>query len=483
MNARIPPPPYPIHVLPCSIRDAVLEMQQNLQAPDALIAGSFLTAMSIATQGDVDVRLPTGQVRPVSLDILIIADSGERKTATDKLVCSRIYDHDEKMEGQHKADMATHRADSRIWSLIKASIERRISEAVNDPVEMEYLRQDLVEHLEREPHVPKRNRIVHQNITEAPLLKALHGDGNSIAILSDEGEIVLKGGAMDSLGTLNKAWDGAKSLSIDRVKYQYEVLNPRLTVSLMAQERAFVDFMDKRGSRARGVGHLARYLVAWPTSTQGFRYMTLAEHAWSHLKGFHDRVTELLDATHARRAAGDYSRKELGFTQEAKERWVQVQNSIEPRLRETADLSSVRDFASKSMEQASRVAAILHHFSGQEGSLISMETLNRALDIVGWHFDQFIAIFGDRADEPEHVRDTRVLVMYLWRRYWQQGFTAAVRTDVRRSGPVRNQQRFEAALMQLQMQDSVRVFHQDAARGKGRLWIYLNPAVFGPMTM
>ena len=94
MNNTLLPSPYPVNALHAGIRDAVLEVQANLQAPDALIAGSFLTAMSSACQSDVEVELPTGQVRPVCLNILTIADSGERKTTTDSVVCAPIYDHD-----------------------------------------------------------------------------------------------------------------------------------------------------------------------------------------------------------------------------------------------------------------------------------------------------------------------------------------------------------------------------------------------------
>ncbi|WP_256857177.1 DUF3987 domain-containing protein [Burkholderia cenocepacia] len=68
---------------------------EKIKAPDALIATSFLATMSIACQGLVDVKLPFGAVVPVSLNILIKAESGERKTATDKIVGEPIYAHDE----------------------------------------------------------------------------------------------------------------------------------------------------------------------------------------------------------------------------------------------------------------------------------------------------------------------------------------------------------------------------------------------------
>lgn len=478
MNDFSPPRAYPISALYSVIRDAVLEVQRNLQAPDALIAGSFLTAMSVACQGDADVVLPTGQVRPLSLDVLVIADSGERKTATDSIVCAPIYAHDEEMAQKHNTALLTYKADRRFWEAQDAAIQRKIAKALNRGEDIEHLRAELIKHGEHEPSKPVRARIVHQNITERPLMEAMQGNGKSIAILSDEGEVVLKGGAMSKLGTLNKAWDGAKTLTLDRADDSIEVFNPRLTISMMVQERVFKAFMDKRGEIARASGHLARYLVAWPASTQGFRFMSLKDPVWEHLPRFHDRAAELLAAAHKRQTSGDHSRKKLSFTPEAKELWVRTQNDIEPRLHQSGDLASVRDFASKSMEITGRVAAILHHFSGQEGDRISMETLERALDVVGWHFDEFIALFGDKNDEPEHVKDVRTLGRYLWSRYWQAGFGLAMRNEVRRCGPIRHQGRFEAALHQLCMDGSIQVKHENAFKGKGKLWIHLNPTVF-----
>lgn len=478
MNNYTLPRAYPILALYSAIRDAILEVQRNLQAPDALIAGSFLTAMSIACQGDADVVLPTGQVRPLSLDVLVIADSGERKTATDSIVCAPIYAHDEEMAEKHNTALLTYKADRRLWEAQDAAIQRKIAKALNRGEDIEHLRDELIKHGEHELSKPVRARIVHQNITERPLMEAMQGNGKSIAILSDEGELVLKGGAMSKLGTLNKAWDGAKTLTLDRADDSIEVFNPRLTISMMVQEKVFKAFMDKRGEIARASGHLARYLVAWPASTQGFRFMSLKDPVWEHLPRFHDRVAKLLKAAHKRQTSGDHSRKKLSFSPEAKELWVRTQNDIEPRLHQSGDLASVRDFASKSMEITGRVAAILHHFSGQEGDLISMETLERALDVVGWHFDEFIALFGDKNDEPELVKDVRTLGRYLWNRYWQAGFGLAVRNEVRRCGPIRHQGRFEAALHELCMDGSIQVKHEDAFRGKGKLWIHLNPTVF-----
>jgi hypothetical protein len=58
---------FPTHAFYNSIRQALEEVRANLQAPDGLIAGAFLTGLSICAQGDINVLLPTGQISPCLL--------------------------------------------------------------------------------------------------------------------------------------------------------------------------------------------------------------------------------------------------------------------------------------------------------------------------------------------------------------------------------------------------------------------------------
>lgn len=473
--------PYPFGSMHNCIRDAFYEVRGNLQAPDALIGGSFLTAMSITAQRDVDVLLPTGQRSPVSLDVLTIADSGERKTATDSIVLAPIYDHDIEESRKYQGGQATYKANVRIWKAVNSSIERMIVKAVNSGDGIEHLRCRMIEHGAKEPCEPERHRIIYQSVTERPLMEALRGDGRSVAIVSDEGELVLKGGALNRLSPLTKAWDGPKLLTFDRADIGIEVRNPRVTLSLMLQEKIFADFMAKRGDMARASGFLARFLVGWPASTQGFRWMSLAEPVWEHLRVFHQRMIELLDAADQRRNAGDTSRSVLSFSPEAKELWVKMQNDIEPNLKQGWPLAGVRDSASKFMAISGRVAAIFHHFTGQDGNVVGMETLQRAIDIVGWYGDEFIRLFGDRHAEPESQRDKRRMFAYLLDNYWRAGVDRALRNEVRRNGPIRHQGRFEVTLQGMCWDGAMTVEHEQKEKGKGRLWIRLNPTVFGPI--
>lgn len=449
MNHQYPGRQYPLQAFYKATHDALLEVQAKVQAPAALIGSSALTAMSISCQALIDVELPTGQRRPCTLNLVTIADSGERKTTTDNLMCAPIFDHDADRKQAHEKAMAAYALPMRTWEAVNGAIERKFLKSITAGEDASELREALVAHAKTNPIKPTRDRIIFESTTERPLMEALRGDSASAAIISEEGETVLKGGVMANLGMLNKAWDGAKSITLDRADDSIEVTNPRLTVSFMVQSGVFHAFLDRRGAVVRASGHLARYLACEPQSTQGFRFITLQQSAWECLPVFHARVKELLICASTRRAAGDRSRTLLTFSAEAKGAWVLTYNGVERELRPGGRYEGVRDFSSKFMDILSRIAAILHYFDQQEGSVISLETFNRALDLASWYGDEFIRLFCEPIQIPEYIRDANAIWHYILQIMQRVAGGPIPRNDIRKSGPVRRQGRFEVALNEL----------------------------------
>lgn len=469
---------YPTNALYSAVANALIEMHTNVKAPYALIAGSLLTGMSICSQGDIQILLPTGQIVPGLLYAATLADSGERKTATDKLVLAPIYARDAAEADKHEEAKAAYQADLRYWKIIDKVLQSKITKAVGKGMDTASLRRELTEHTTAKPRKPKPQRIIYQSVTERPLMEALEGENKCVAILSDEGSIVLQGGATNKMGTLNKAWDNPSVMTFDRADGNIIARDPCVTVSFMIQEKLFKEFLGKRGEIVRQSGFLARFLVSWPASTQGYRYMSLWDPVWEALPKFHERMSVLLDATAARRAAGDTSRKLLSFSPEAKSLFITLQNNVESKLREGGELASVRDFASKSTELVGRLAGIMHHFEGIAGDVISMETLQRAQDLISFYFDEYIDMFGKRNEPSPDQKDIDSLGNYLHSRYWLNGFATAPRNYVRKNGPIRHQGRFEIALQHMITAGSIVIRHEQPLRRKGRLWIDMNPNVF-----
>src|SRR5690606_10746323 len=100
----------------------------------------------------------------------------------------------------------------------------------------------------------------------------LQGDGESIAITTDEGHMLFKGDAMRHVGLLNRLWDSPEVLPRDRADDDHRlVMNPRVSVSIMTQPGPLKEFLEKGGAIARESGHWARYLVGSPPSRMGYR--------------------------------------------------------------------------------------------------------------------------------------------------------------------------------------------------------------------
>src|SRR5215472_5608973 len=78
------PESYPLDALSPTLRDAVVEYSGYGQQPVPIAAAAALGAASLAVQGLVDVARDDGLRGPVSLFLLTIALSGERKTSADK---------------------------------------------------------------------------------------------------------------------------------------------------------------------------------------------------------------------------------------------------------------------------------------------------------------------------------------------------------------------------------------------------------------
>ncbi|MDA3876378.1 MAG: DUF3987 domain-containing protein, partial [Halothiobacillus sp.] len=104
MNATYTPAPFPfpfpVHSLPPLLRDAVIEVQKNSQAPSALVVASALSAISLACQGAVNVLRPGDLLSPTSLYLLTIAESGERKTSVDAYFTKPIRDFEAVQAGK-----------------------------------------------------------------------------------------------------------------------------------------------------------------------------------------------------------------------------------------------------------------------------------------------------------------------------------------------------------------------------------------------
>ena len=156
-------------------------------------------------------------------------------------------------------------------------------------------------------------------------------------------------------------------------------------------------FFDRSGALARGTGFLARFLVSWPESTQGYRAFTEAPANWPALESFNRRMAVILDQPTVVDEEGMLKPILLSLSAEAKAAWIVFHDAIERELVSGGELYDVRDVASKIADNAARLATLFHLFEMQRYSDISLKALVSASRIVAWHLNEARRFFGELA--------------------------------------------------------------------------------------
>ncbi len=149
----------------------------------------------------------------------------------------------------------------------------------------------------------------------------------------------------------------------------------------------------------------------------------------------------------------------------AKAAWVAFHDAIEGELSSGGELYDVRDVASKTADNAARLACLFQLYAG--GGAITPDSFESASRICAWHLSEARRFFGELALPPELADAARLDA-------WLIGGRATVlpKNHVRQYGPLRDGARLDAAIRELSDLDRLRI----RKVGK-RLDIALNPAL------
>jgi putative DNA primase/helicase len=322
--------------------DAVEEVSRYVQAPLPLVASSALASVSLATQAHVDAQRDEKLQGPTSLYMFTIAASGERKSTCDGYFTQSIRAHEAEQIEATKPVLEAYRADLESWEMERAGVRDKIRQLAKDGKDVSKFKNDL-RMLERDkPQPPRVPRLMYGDATPEALAHKLGTQYPSGGFMSAEAGTVLgshgmgRESATRNLAQLNVLWDGG-TLTIDRrTSDSFTVAGARLTIGLMVQEAALQDFLSSTGDLARGSGFLARFLVAWPESTQGSRMYAAAPKAWPAMGAFNKRIDELLRQPVPMDEEGRLTPALMTFTPEAKAAWIDFYNVIEADLGEAA---------------------------------------------------------------------------------------------------------------------------------------------------
>ncbi|MDA0822364.1 MAG: YfjI family protein [Proteobacteria bacterium] len=402
--------PYPLESLPGSLRTAVEEVQRFTQAPVPLVAASALGAISLAIQAHVDVERSPSLYGPVSLFLLTIAESGERKSTCDTYFTAPIREYEDQQRAALKPDLADHRAAVAAWEAKQSGVKAKIQQETRAAKSTAELEDDLRELEAKKPVAPRIPRLIYSDATQEKLITELATNWPTAGIISSEGGAVFGAHSMrpDSLmrtlSTLNVLWDGGTLHSDRKTTESVRVNSARLTVALQVQEPTLKQFIDSTSGLARGSGFLARFLFSRPDSTQGYRPFSDAR---PNLDAYYRRLSEILNQALPLDEDGTLAPSRLTLSPGAKDLWKKGYNVIEEQLRDGGELRDLRDVASKAAENIARLAALFHVFE-KGGSEIGQEPSKQAAKVVAWHLEEAKRFLGEIALPVEEVNAAKL---------------------------------------------------------------------------
>ncbi len=448
LRRPVPPAePYPLDALGPVLADACASLRRVIQAPDAVCGASLLAAASLAVQGLADVTLD-GRTYPLSLWLLTVAESGERKSAVDA----------EAMRAAREVEKELHRAYVEAESMHEAEVEAW--EARRDAARSEVRKRkgegaaELCA-LGPAPQPPLRPNFIAADFTAEGLSKLLASGRPSVGAFTDEAALVFGGHGMTreavarTAATLCKLWDRGE---LDRVRASdgaSKLWGRRLALHLLAQpviaERALADPV------LAGQGFLARCLLSWPEGTAGSRsYRAESLRDDAALIRYTERMGEMMRQALplAHGARNELEPPTLTLTADAFALWERLHNAIEGGMAPGGRYAAAKPWASKAAEQCLRIAGVLAMVESPRSLRIESSTLERAAELALWHLGEAVRLAGTAELSPE-VRAAESLLGWCH----ATGRRLLHSRDALRLGPacIREQEDFRRAMAELEL--------------------------------
>jgi hypothetical protein len=382
-----------------------------IQAPDAICGASLLAAASLATQHLADVHLH-GRVVPLSLWMMTIAESGERKTAVDAEAMRGVREVERELTKAYEVDSIAYQAAFEQWQAkceaAKTDARKRKGDGLADALEAIGLA----------PPPPPAPYLIAADFTAEGLAKLLASGRPSIGAFTDEGGLVFGGHGMTketvtrTAATLSKLWDRGELDRIRATEGTTKLWGRRLSLHLMAQpviaERALSDDV------LAGQGFLARCLLAWPEGTAGQRpYVGESLRDDPALVHFNARCRDLLhrELPLAEGERNELAPRALRLTPEATAEWQRVHDAVEAAMAPGGRFAVCKPWASKAPEQVLRIAGVLRLIEEPDAATIDVGTIRRATQIALWHLNEAVRLAGTAELSPE-VRDAEALLAW-----------------------------------------------------------------------
>ena len=395
-----PPKPFPFEVLGDILSGAAKCLHEIVKAPDSICGQSVLAAAAFLTQPYADVYID-GRKHPLSLFLITVAESGDRKSAVDTIVLKPIREYEAMLDKANLDEKRAYKNRLEIWKRQREQIFKHGS-----PIKFE---EDL-NSLGKEPTPPLEPFLLLEEPSYEGLVKLFAMGQPSLGLFSDEGGRMFGGYAMGEKNLLKTAaglsslWDGGKPITRTRGGDENLLLyGRRFSSHLMLQEVVFHSILQNKILTKQGF--LARCLIVAPETNAGNRkYNPVDISLKPEINKFYEVAHNLLDHPYPLKnpeILNELAPRTLSLDPSAKEAWIRFHDEVDEALKKNGKYLPVKRMANKSAEQALRISAVLTLFENIEASSISLDYIDRGIVLMRYYLDEAIRISDSSAEDPE----------------------------------------------------------------------------------
>lgn len=404
---------YPVEALGSLLGGAAQAIAQHVQAPLPMACQSVLAVAALAAQAHVNVKRGPIGLGPVSLFCITVAESGDRKSAVDKLALKPVREYEKQRAENAKRERADYEAELERWSAERGATAKQMGKAADKGMtdsERDTFKQELEIFELTKPTPPVVSWLTFQEPNAEGIWKHYQAALPNAGLFTDEALGFFSGHGMAEkeakgrmITMLSKLWDGDPLTRTRGASGESGVIyDRRLSAHLMMQPVVADQVMSD--PLMLDQGFLPRFLICRVKTMAGSRSLTpekLANSAdtdpaiqsyWQAIRQLMEQEPQIDEST------GGLMLSDMAIQGEALIEWMYLHNGIEKELGDGGRYRSVKAFGSKAAEQAARIAAVLAY---TEQVNIGREHIQRAGKIIAYYLDSMLRGMDEAAEETE----------------------------------------------------------------------------------
>jgi hypothetical protein len=193
---------------------------------------------------------------------------------------------------------------------------------------------------------------------------------------------------------LSKLWDGDAITRSRAGEGNIMLWERAFSCYLMIQPGLAQKLMLSNGDMSEQ-GLLSRFLIHYPESTQGSRFIRSFEVVTDHpaLEQYEQTLGVLIRQTSFNPETNELERRTVNLDAQALKVWIEFANECESGLGPDGEYREIAPSANKAPMQAARLATVLHTVEGG-GGMIGAPVMLRAVEIMRFYLGEALRMFG-----------------------------------------------------------------------------------------